>query len=236
MSRPIHVLLHASDPITRAGLAAQLAGCPDVDLVDAGPDPGTAARLPTSRGGDTPVDVAPVDVPLVDVPLVDVALVSVDTVDKRTVDLIRGLYQAGTPVVLIVTDLDSADVTAAVEAGVTGLIRRAGATPDQVLAAIRGAASGEGFLPPDLLGGLLSQVRQVQCQVLTPRGLTLSGISERERDVLRLVSEGCDTREIGRQLCYSERTVKNVLQDVTRRYGLRNRSHAVAYALRQGLL
>ncbi|WP_322751384.1 MULTISPECIES: response regulator transcription factor [unclassified Frankia] len=226
MSRPIHVLLHASDPITRAGLAAQLAGCPDVDLIDAGPGPGPAAGLPASCGGDTTVDVA----------LVDVALVSVDTVDKRTFDLIRGLYQAGTPVVLIVTDLDFTDVTAVVEAGITALIRRAGATPDQVLAAIRGAASGEGFLPPDLLGGLLSQVRHVQCQVLTPRGLTLSGISERERDVLRLVSEGCDTREIGRQLCYSERTVKNVLQDVTRRYGLRNRSHAVAYALRQGLL
>nr|WP_242606673.1 LuxR C-terminal-related transcriptional regulator [Protofrankia symbiont of Coriaria ruscifolia] len=61
-------------------------------------------------------------------------------------------------------------------------------------------------------------------------------MSERERAVLRLVSEGCDTREIGRRLSYSERTVKNVLQDVTRRYGLRNRSRAVAYALRQGLL
>ncbi len=157
-------------------------------------------------------------------------------VDKQTIDLIRGLHWAGRPVVLIVTDLGSSDVTAAVEAGATGLIRRASATPGQLLSAICGAVNGEGFLPPDLLGGLLNQVRQVQTQVLASRGLTLSGISERERDVLRLVSEGCDTREIGRQLSYSERTVKNVLQDVTRRYGLRNRSHAVAYALRQGLL
>ncbi|WP_239334307.1 response regulator transcription factor [Frankia sp. CiP3] len=213
MSRSIRVLLHANDPITRAGLATQLADYPDVDLVD--PDAGV------SHGGTGTIDVA---------------LASVDAVDKRTIELIRGLHRAGRPVVLIVTDLGSSDVTAAVEAGATGLIRRASAAPGQLLSAIRGAANGEGFLPPDLLGGLLNQVRQVQTQVLAPRGLTLSGISERERDVLRLVSEGCDTREIGRQLSYSERTVKNVLQDVTRRYGLRNRSHAVAYALRQGLL
>ncbi len=213
MSRPIRVLLHANDPITRAGLATQLVGYPDVDLVDSDAD--------VSHGGTGTIDVA---------------LASVDAVDKQTIDLIRGLHWAGRPVVLIVTDLGSSDVTAAVEAGATGLIRRASATPGQLLSAIRGAVNGEGFLPPDLLGGLLNQVRQVQTQVLAPRGLTLSGISERERDVLRLVSEGCDTREIGRQLSYSERTVKNVLQDVTRRYGLRNRSHAVAYALRQGLL
>ena len=42
--------------------------------------------------------------------------------------------------------------------------------------------------------------------------------------------------EVARRLCYSERTVKNVLQDMTRRHNLRNRTHAVAYALRQGLI
>jgi DNA-binding CsgD family transcriptional regulator len=63
-----------------------------------------------------------------------------------------------------------------------------------------------------------------------------SGPSDRELRVLRLLSEGCDTREIAHRLCYSERTVKNVIQDVTRRFGLRNRSHAVAFALRQGLI
>ncbi len=45
-----------------------------------------------------------------------------------------------------------------------------------------------------------------------------------------------DTAEIARTLSYSERTVKNVLHDVTTRRQLRNRSHAVAYALRQGLI
>jgi DNA-binding NarL/FixJ family response regulator len=54
--------------------------------------------------------------------------------------------------------------------------------------------------------------------------------------VLRLLADGHDTAEVGRQLYYSERTVKNIVHDVTSRLDLRNRTHAVAYALRQGLI
>jgi DNA-binding NarL/FixJ family response regulator len=54
--------------------------------------------------------------------------------------------------------------------------------------------------------------------------------------VLKLLADGLDTAEVARRLSYSERTVKNVLQDVTRRHNLRNRTHAVAFALRQGFI
>jgi DNA-binding NarL/FixJ family response regulator len=54
--------------------------------------------------------------------------------------------------------------------------------------------------------------------------------------VLRLIADGHDTNEIARPLCYSQRTVKNVLHDVTSRLKLRNRFHAVAYAVREGLI
>ncbi len=56
----------------------------------------------------------------------------------------------------------------------------------------------------------------------------------RERDVLLLVADGHSTREVARRLCYSERTIKNILQDLTTRFGLRNRTQAVAWALRNG--
>jgi len=72
--------------------------------------------------------------------------------------------------------------------------------------------------------------------VLTPRGLSFTGLTEREVDVLKLLADGFDTTEVATRLCYSERTVKNVVQDITRRHNLRNRTHAVAYALRQGLI
>ena len=72
--------------------------------------------------------------------------------------------------------------------------------------------------------------------MLAPRGLTFAGLAQREIDVLRLVADGYDTAEIADQLAYSERTVKNVLHDITSRMQLRNRSQAVAYAIREGLI
>ena len=72
--------------------------------------------------------------------------------------------------------------------------------------------------------------------MLEPRGLTFTGLASREIEVLRLIAEGYDTTEVAKALSYSERTVKNVLHDVTSRLQLRNRSHAVAYALREGLI
>ena len=54
--------------------------------------------------------------------------------------------------------------------------------------------------------------------------------------MLRLVADGFDTAEIARRLSYSQRTIKNVIHDVTVRLNLTNRSHAVAYAVREGLI
>ena len=138
--------------------------------------------------------------------------------------------------VLLISRVDDRSLLAAAEAGVTGVVRRNDATPGNLSAAIRSAAAGEGTLPPDLLGRLLRQVGQLQRQVLSPRGLTFSGLTEREAAVLRLLADGYDTAEVGRQLFYSERTVKNIIHDVTSRLELRNRSHAVAYAIREGLI
>ena len=59
-------------------------------------------------------------------------------------------------------------------------------------------------------------------------------LSERETNVLQLLSEGLDTVEVGRRLFCSERTVKNVVHAVTSRLKLRNRTQAVAYGLWQG--
>lgn len=54
--------------------------------------------------------------------------------------------------------------------------------------------------------------------------------------MIKLVAEGLETREIAAKLCYSERTVKSVLQGMMLRLNLRNRAHLVAYAAREGYL
>jgi DNA-binding NarL/FixJ family response regulator len=202
------VYVHACDPISEAGVASQLRPRPEIRVV--GPD---------------------------EVEQAQVAVVVVDVVDDEAVQLLRVVQRRGlTRTVLVAGRLDDGDLVTAVEAGVVGLVRRHEATPERLVRVITGAARGEGSVPPDLLGRLLDQVGTLQRGVLGPRGLTFNGLATREIEVLRLVADGCDTSEIADRLAYSERTVKNVLHDVTTRLQLRNRSHAVAYALRQGLI
>jgi DNA-binding NarL/FixJ family response regulator len=166
-----------------------------------------------------------------------VALVVADQVDADAIATMRSLRGRGArQMLLLVARIDEKGVLAAVEAGATSILRRAEATPGNLLAAIRAASAGEGTLPPDLLGRLLTQVGRLQRQVLHPRGLTFTGLTDREVSVLRLLADGLDTVEVGERLFYSERTVKNIIHDVTSRLQLRNRTHAVAYAIREGLI
>jgi DNA-binding NarL/FixJ family response regulator len=67
-----------------------------------------------------------------------------------------------------------------------------------------------------------------------PRRPRANALTDRERDILRLVAEGHSTREVAIELSYSERTIKAGLQSVTTRLHLRNRTQAVAYAVRNG--
>jgi DNA-binding NarL/FixJ family response regulator len=203
---PVHV--SAADPLTRAGIVSQLR---------------TAQGFAISSGDASSLDA--------------VALVVADDVTDAVTTEIRRLRAHGVSrVVLLVTSMNDKSLLAAAEAGVAGVIRRGEATAHNLSVAIRSAAAGEGTLPPDLLGRLLRQVGELQRQVLSPRGLTFSGLTERETAVLRLLAEGCDTAEVGRRLFYSERTVKNIIHDITSRLDLRNRAHAVAYAIREGLI
>lgn len=165
-----------------------------------------------------------------------VAVVVIDRFDEQGSQAVRTARRHGCRVVAVATALENQDVLGAVEAGAAGLLRRMEVSPERLVEAVRAAAAGEGVLAPDLLGRLLEQVGRLQREALSPRGLTASGLTQREVQVLRLVADGHATDEIAKQLCYSERTVKNVLHDVTSRLNLRNRSHAIAFALREGLI
>ena len=68
------------------------------------------------------------------------------------------------------------------------------------------------------------------------RGSAGAGLAIPASERLRLVAEGCPTREVARRLCYSERTIKNVIHDVVTKLNVRTRSQAVAHAVREGLI
>ena len=235
----IPVWVKALDPLSQFGLVHTLRQCPEISLIDDTDLTGLLTGQPGLPGPTQSGDqrtTPPV-----------VALIAVDALDAGAVQVLRAATQRGCRrTVLIGSAIDDDALMTAVELGVSGVLRRTEATADRIVHLVKAAAAGDGSLPPDLLGRLLGQVPGMQRQVPAPWGLSHTGLShigsshtglsDRETQVLRLVADGKDTQEIARELSYSERTVKNVLHDVTSRLQLKNRTHAVAYALRQGLI
>jgi DNA-binding NarL/FixJ family response regulator len=202
------VFVHGSDQVLRDGIIAQLRARAGVTVVDDAADPG-----------------------------VQVAIVASDDVDDDALRVVRVLKRNGcSRVILIATRLDESGLIAGVEAGVSTFLRRADVSPDGLSAAVLSAATGDGSVPPDLLGRLLEHMARLHNEILSPHGLHLAGLSDREVAVLRLVADGLGTAEIAANLCYSERTVKGVIHEVTTRLRVRSRAQAVAYAVRQGLI
>ncbi|MCU1686074.1 MAG: LuxR family transcriptional regulator [Amycolatopsis sp.] len=205
---PVRVAVQASDPITLAGLTSYLRSRPEMSVV--------------SRDELTDRDVL---------------VVAVDRITPKVVSMMRGFgTEALVSKVLVTNELKEADLLTAVECRVVSVLSRAAATGDRLVGSVLSAAAGGGVMPPDLLGELLEHVRRLQREVLAPRGLSASGLTPREIDVLRLMADGWDTAEIAGKLCYSERTVKNVIYALTSRLKLKNRPHAVAYAMRAGMI
>lgn len=204
----ISVYVYAHDPITRSGLTAELRGRPEFDLVEA-----TSEAPPT------------------------VAVLAIDAADDQALQLMRGLRVQGCHhLVLVVSSLSDDDLIATVEAGAGSIVWRSRACASRLAQTVINAARGEAALPPEVLTRLLKQVSRLRQHVLAPRGLAFNGLSTRERDILRLAAEGFDTEEIARELSYSKRTVTSALHDISVRYQLRNRTHAVAYAIREGFI
>ena len=204
----VKVALQAMDPVSHAGLAALLQFRTDIVVVR------------SSQRNDADVLVA--------------------AAERLTPDVVAGLRRAGAdvgaPIVLVCHEIAEAELMTAVECRIVGILPRSAVTSERLAHSVRAAAVGGGVMPPNLVGELLKQVERMQRDVLAPNGLNASGLTPREIDVLRLMADGFDTNEIAGKLCYSERTVKNVIYGVTHRLKLRNRSHAVAYALRAGMI
>lgn len=120
-------------------------------------------------------------------------------------------------------------VADAVEAGVPAVLPRSATTPAVLVSTLRAVSAGNSTLPTRLLARVLDRAAN--------GGRHGSGhLTDRELEVLRLLADGADTKQIAVELCYSERTVKNVVHDMLVKMNCRNRTHAVALAARQGVI
>jgi DNA-binding NarL/FixJ family response regulator len=206
--RSVRVVIHAVDPVVRAGLVSHLRH--DRRL----------AEVPSERAGEAEVIVVAVDV--MDVAALDMLGTLSDGPDARFAIVVGQRWQV--------------HVSAAVDRGVRAVVWRDSFNPVVFAQKLITVAEGGGSFPADLQGALMEQVQWTRREALAPRGLSASGISQREVDVLRLLADGNELAEIAQKLSYSERTVKYILYGLMKRMNLRNRTHAVVHAVRSGLI
>jgi DNA-binding NarL/FixJ family response regulator len=207
------VVVLAPDPVSRAGVASVLRFRTELEMV------GIRSLTDPDRGAE---------------PRPDVAVIVTDQVDAETLARIRSVRRAGTRVVILARDVDGTTVLDTVNAGASAIVRRVEATDDRLSEAIRVAAVGDGSLPRDLANRLLQQVGAAR-STADPAPSDTS-LTHRELRILRLLADGLSTLEIAREMAYSERTIKQAVHSLTTRLQLRNRSHAVAFAVRKGLI
>lgn len=131
--------------------------------------------------------------------------------------------------VAIVADNDERVLYETFDAGVDAIHLGGELRPDALVASVRAAVNDNVTLPNQLLPRLLRRAA-------TGAAPAASVLQPRELAVLGLLALGDDTQHIADELCYSERTVKNIVHDLLMKLNCRNLAHAVALATRQGII
>jgi two-component system, NarL family, response regulator LiaR len=126
---------------------------------------------------------------------------------------------------------DDANVIPAIKSGALGYLLK-DSSPQELLDAIHEIASGKSSLSPLVASKLISELKQDKTIETQPGELALT---ERELEVLRLLAEGCQNKEIADRLCLSSTTVRFHVSNILAKLGLANRTQAGLYAIKNGL-
>ncbi len=207
----IRVYVADDHPIYRDGLMRALARRPEFDLVGGSADGATAiTELEELRP---------------DVAILDLRMPGVDGIG-----VMRAIQDAelATRVVLVSAFSDSDVIYEAVASGASAYLHK-DADRDQICDAVAAVARGETRLPQAIQERLLSAIRARAAAEHT-------GLTPREREILKLSADGLTAPEIGKTLHLSPATVKSHLQHVYEKLGVSQRTAAVAEAMRRGLL
>lgn len=206
----VRVLVVDDHPVFATSLARTLADEPDIDIV------ATASSI---ADGLRCIDVG-VDVALCDYRLGDGTGVEFASAALRA--------QPDLKVVMLTASNDESILAAAIEAGCSGFVTKSEPL-ETVIAAIRGAVSGEAIITPTLLTRLLPRLAP------KPRGRN-PDLTEREREVLGLVARGLSNQEIADELTIALDTARNHVRAVLSKLGVHSKLQAAAVAVQRGLV
>jgi DNA-binding NarL/FixJ family response regulator len=209
----IRVLLVDDEDLVRGGLRAILDAREDIEVVGEAADGAVVVPLVTSLRPDVVV--------------LDLRMPLVDGI-QATRDLRRRLAQP--PRIRVVTTFgDDENVYAALHAGADGFLPKS-ARPAEIVDAVRVVARGESLLFPAAIRSLAAR------QAVAPRGGAVPDLTEREREVLRLMARGLSNGEIAGELYLGLQTVKTHVSSLLRKLGARDRTQAVIAAYETGLV
>ncbi|MEV5384479.1 response regulator transcription factor [Streptomyces sp. NPDC052721] len=204
--RPPTVAVQASDPITREGVIGYLRSRPQVEVLGA--------------EEQTKADV--------------VVILTNDVTSATLAGLKRAALETTNPqmrIVLVANSITETQLTGAIGHGLVSFLPRRQTQMPHILSAVLSTRGGHAHLPATLVRNLVELIRALQSSEASEFALT-----EREIDVVRLLSEGWTTKQIAEKLGFSERTIKNSIHAMLTRLGLRNRAQAVGYGARLGIL
>ena len=211
----IRVLVADDQPLVRSGFRMILEERPDLELVGEAGNGADAVQL--ARELDP------------DVILMDVRMPELDGVEA-TRRLIDGGSRARV-LVLTTFDLDEY-VYAAIRAGASGFLLK-DVEPAELVDAIRVVAAGNSLFGPAATERLVSRFAHEPAKEGTR---TLEELTDREREILRLLATGLSNAELADSLHLSETTVKTHVSSVLRKLGVRDRVQAVIAAYDSGLV
>jgi DNA-binding NarL/FixJ family response regulator len=210
---PIRVLVADDHRVVRQGLRTFLASTGDICVVGEASDGSQAlTQLHALHDrGEAP-----------DVVLMDLMMSPMDGIEATR--QIRARYPQ-VQVVALTSFVEEEKAQAALDAGASGFLLK-DADADEVAAAVRAARRGEVHLDPAIAGRLVRTLS-------TPR--PGSGLTGREREVLRLVAAGQANKDIAAELNISERTARTHVSSILTKLGLTSRTQAALWAVREGL-
>ena len=211
MDQPLRVLIVDDHEIVRYGLSMVLSDEPGIELV------GEA-----QSGKDA---LARADEMRPDVILMDLVLPDIDGVEVT-----RRIVESGSEsrIVVLTSFADDRRVRDAIQAGAIGYLLKDVLKPD-LLRAIRAAARGEPALHPEAQRHLMRQISEAS------EPSALRDLTDRERDVLRLIGEGRNNKQIAAGLGLTEGTIKGYVSTVLGKLGVADRTQAALIAVREGL-